>query len=178
MLNSVILKLILKGETMSFINEKYLALFIANWSEAIRTAKRLKSSLERLSTNFPLNEQTLVNADEDLFDKLDAFRVRFSDLQDCIGNKLFRGIIKLEDENVFTMPDILNAIEKRDIFDNIQQWKTIREVRNSFSHDYPETEGEKIEALNLAYQTAPQLLLVVNNIQKYVKKYQINLEKI
>ncbi len=30
---------------MSFIDEKYLALFISNWSEAIRTAQRLKSSL-------------------------------------------------------------------------------------------------------------------------------------
>lgn len=163
---------------MSFINEKYLALFTSNWSEAIRTARRLKSSLDRLNKTFPLNELTLTNADDDLFDKLDAFRVRFSDLQDCMGNKLFRGILKLEDEKIFTMPDILNAIEKRNIFDNTQQWKTIREVRNSFSHDYPETENEKIEALNLAYKTAPELLLIISNIQQYVKKYQINLEMI
>ncbi len=163
---------------MSFINEKYLALFISNWSEAIRTAKRLKSSLERLSQTFPLDENTLTNADEDLFDKLDAFRVRYSDLQDCMGNKLFRGILKIEDENVFTMPDILNAIEKREIFNSIQQWKIIREVRNSFSHDYPETEKEKAEALNLAFQTAPQLLLIIANIQQYIKKYQIDLENI
>ena len=63
------------------------------------------------------------------------------------------------DEKIFTMPDILNAIEKRNIFDNVQQWKTIREVRNSFSHDYPETRNEKVEALNLAYKTAPELLI-------------------
>lgn len=163
---------------MSFIDEKYLALFKSNWSEAIRTAQRLKSSLTRLNQTFPLSEHVLANADDDLFDKLDAFRVRFSDLQDCTGNKLFRGLLKLEDEKVFAMPDILNAIEKRGIFDSVQQWKTIREVRNSFSHDYPETENEKIEALNLAYKTAPELLLVISNIQQYLKKYQIKLEKI
>ena len=165
---------------MSFIDEKYLALFISNWSEAIRTAQRLKSSLARLNQTFPLNEHVLANADDDLFDKLDAFRVRFSDLQDCTGNKLFRGLLKLEDEKVFAMPDILNAIEKRGIFDSVQQWKTIREVRNSFSHNYPETEteNEKVETLNLAYKTAPELLLVIINIQQYLKRYQIKLENI
>lgn len=80
------------------------------------------------------------------------------------------------------MPDILNAIEKRGIFDSVQQWKTIREVRNSFLHDYPETEteteNEKVETLNLAYKTAPELLLVITNIQQYLKRYQIKLENI
>ena len=65
---------------MSFIDEKYLALFKSNWSEAIRTAQRLKSSLARLNQTFPLSEHVLASADDDLFDKLDAFRVRFSDL--------------------------------------------------------------------------------------------------
>ena len=77
---------------MSFINEKYIALFKSNWSEAYRTAQRLKSSLDRLNQTFPLNEHTLANADDDLFDKLDAFRVRFSDLQPRMGEfiRLFR----------------------------------------------------------------------------------------
>jgi len=66
------------------MNEKYLELFQSNWSEAIRTAKRLNSSLIRLESSFEL---MLVNANDDLFDKLDAFWVRYSDLQDCIGNK-------------------------------------------------------------------------------------------
>ena len=162
---------------MSFLDEKYLPLFVSNWSEAIRTARRLDSSLSRLKETFPLSEQTLIGANDDLFEKLDAFRVRFADLQDCMGNKLFRGIMKLEDEKIFTMPDILNAIEKRDIFDNALQWKTIREVRNSFSHDYPETESEKIEALNMAYKISPQLFLVINNIMQYMKKYNISLEE-
>lgn len=53
---------------MTYINEKYLELFQSNWSEAIRTAKRLNSSLLRLESSFPLTELTLVNADEDLLD--------------------------------------------------------------------------------------------------------------
>jgi hypothetical protein len=161
---------------MSFIDDKYLALFKANWSEAMRTANRLTSSLERLSDRFPLKKEALNNADEDFYEKLDAFRVRYSDLQDCIGNKLFRGVLKLEDERVFAMPDILNAIEKRGIITHLQQWKTIREVRNSFAHDYPESENEKKEALNLAFETAPELLVIINNMRNYLKKYEIDLE--
>mgnify|MGYP001571031783 FL=1 len=87
-------------------------------------------------------------------------------MQDCIGNKLFRGLLKLEDENIFSMPDILNAIEKREIFSSAQEWKIIREVRNAFSHDYPEREQEKIEALNVAFKIAPQLLTILTKLKK------------
>lgn len=73
-----------------------LDVFIQNWSEAIRTAKRLQSSLDRLESSFPIEEHQLQEPyDESLHDSLDAFRVRYADLQDCIGNKLFRGVLLL-----------------------------------------------------------------------------------
>jgi len=75
---------------MSHENEKYTILFKHNWSEASRTASRLSVSLTRLEHDFPLSSASLLSADDDLLDKIDAFRVRFADLQDCVGNKLFR----------------------------------------------------------------------------------------
>lgn len=161
---------------MSYANSKYVVLYKKNWSEALRTAKRLHSSLQRLSNDFPISSAELAGADEDLQDKIDAFRVRFADLQDCIGHKLFRNLLKLEDETPISMVDVLNMMEKRSVLSSPQQWKLLREVRNAFSHDYPESEHERAEALNLAWQQADQLLLILSNLKRYLQTIDIELE--
>ena len=161
---------------MSYINQKYISLFAANWSESIRTAKLLKSSHVRLAAFFPIKGQTLEMTDDDFLDKLDAFRVRFADLQDSIGNKLFRNLLKLEDESFISMIDILNAIEKRAIVSSTQEWREVREIRNAFSHDYPETLQEKAEALNLAYNSTPVLFTTLHKISTYTQRYNLALE--
>jgi len=161
---------------MSYANSKYVVLYQKNWSEALRTAKRLHSSLQRLSNDFPISSEKLASADEDLQDKIDAFRVRFSDLQDCIGHKLFRNLLKLEDETPISMVDVLNMMEKRSVLSSPQQWKLLREVRNAFSHDYPESEHERSEALNLAWQHADQLLLILSNLKRYLQTIDIELD--
>ena len=160
---------------MSYLNQKYKHLFLLNWSEAIRTAKLLKSSYHRLSNDFPLSHTDLETESDEFLDKVDAFRVRFSDLQDCIGNKLFRNILKLEDETFISMIDVLNAIEKRSIISDKENWRIVREIRNAFAHDYPETTNEKIETLSLAYTATPILFEVLGNIFNYLQRYELAL---
>lgn len=161
---------------MGSVESKYIALFANNWSEALRTAARLSSSLNRLAVDFPISAENLNTADDDLQDKIDAFRVRFADLQDCIGHKLFRNLLKLEDESPVSMIDVLNMMEKRGILTSVYQWKLLREVRNAFSHDYPESETERAEALNLAWVNAEQLLLILANLKVYSASVGIRLE--
>lgn len=161
---------------MSYAESKYIALFSNNWSEAMRTANRLRSSLNRLAVDFPISDVELKSADEDLQDRIDAFRVRFADLQDCIGHKLFRNLLKLEDESPISMLDVLNMMEKRQILESSQQWKLLREVRNAFSHDYPEAENERAEALNLAWENAEQLIVILANLKRYLSTIGIPLE--
>ena len=48
-------------------------------------------------------------------ERLDAFRVRYGDLQDCLGNKVFRSVLLAEDEEPVSMADTLNRMEKRGI---------------------------------------------------------------
>lgn len=159
---------------MSYAESKYITLFENNWSEAMRTAVRLRSSINRLSHDFPISVIGLKEADEDLQDKIDAFRVRFADLQDCIGHKLFRNLLKLEDEAPISMLDVLHMMEKRQIITSSHQWKLLREVRNTFSHDYPESESERAQALNLAWEHAEQLLLILVNLYNYLSSLGIS----
>ena len=79
-----------------------------NWSQA----RRLSVSIHRLQGQLPLDLKALQAADEDLFEKLDAFRVRYGDLQDSLGAKVFRSLLLTEDEEPINMADTLNRMEK------------------------------------------------------------------
>jgi len=96
--------------------------------------------------------------------------VRYAGLQDCLGNKLFRNVLRSEDEEPVNMADTLSRMEKREIIVSVNHWRNLRQIRNAFSHDYPEAEKERAEALNLAWDTAPQLIQIMGNIQNYMAK--------
>jgi hypothetical protein len=143
-------------------------LFTANFREAARAAHHLQVSLRRTQGLFPLTGARLEALDEDGLERLDAFRVRYTDLQDLLAGKLFRGLLKLEEEAPMTQLDVLNAMEKRRIIDSFEDWKELREIRNAFMHDYPEGADERAEALSLAVAAAPRLLDVLRRLRSFV----------
>ena len=61
---------------------KLAALFLANYREAQRVARNLHTSLERTAHLFPLEGPVLDALGDESMERLDAFRVRFADLQD------------------------------------------------------------------------------------------------
>jgi hypothetical protein len=143
------------------------ALFLANYKEAQRAAKNLHTSLKRTAHLFPLEGATLETLDDESRERLDAFRVRFADLQDLLSGKIFRSLLLLEEETPVAQLDVLNAIEKRAIIPSFKEWKRLRDVRNAFMHDYPEHANERAEALTLAVEGARELLAVLDRLGKY-----------
>ena len=161
------------------LNRIYIKLLIQNWSQACRTANRLSVSLARLQSSMPVTPgKLLAGGDEEFLEKLDAFRVRYGDLQDSLGGKVFRSLLKAEDEEPLNMADTLNKMEKRGILDSADHWRKLREIRNAFAHDYPEAEAERANALNLAWQTAPALLQIAENVHSYCQHQNIALTEI
>lgn len=156
--------------TSLMVDQKTLAVFRQNWSEALRSARRLKASLQRAGNDFPLSAERLRLDDEDLFERLDAFRVRFADLQDTLGHKLFRGILLLELEETSNVLDTLNKMTKRRLLNNVEQWHQWRMIRNGFSHDYPDCEQERAEALNAAWVASDELLFIMTRMADYLSQ--------
>lgn len=152
------------------LNPRYVPLLLQNWSEVNRCAHRLNSSLVRLQADFPLTGERLTTDDESLFERLDAFRVRYADLQDAIGNKLFHSILLVLDEKSINMADTLSKMEKYAVLSSVDEWRLMREIRNSFSHDYSDAEQERALTLNRAWETAPALLSVVLAADKYLQQ--------
>lgn len=153
---------------MHFDN-KQLQLFSQNFDEAYRSAKLIILSYPRVKHFFPLSGEVLKNLDIDSLDKLDAFRVRFCDLQDAIGNKVFRSLLVLEMESIGSNLDVLNKIEKRALISSFEIWQDIRNIRNLFIHDYPDTLEFKAKILSEAFLKTPELVLVLNRTLQYLQ---------
>ncbi len=152
------------------LNPRYVPLLLQNWSEVNRCAHRLNSSLVRLQADFPLTGERLTTDDESLFERLDAFRVRYADLQDAIGNKLFRSILLVLDEKSINMAETLSKMEKFGVLSSVDEWRLMREIRNSFSPEYSDAEQERALMFNRAWETAPALLSVVLAADKYLQQ--------
>ncbi|MCL6272123.1 hypothetical protein M3P05_19570 [Sansalvadorimonas sp. 2012CJ34-2] len=135
-------------------------------------------SISRLQGSLPLESEALLSANEDLLEKLDAFRVRYGDLQDSLGGKVFRSLLLTEDEEPVNMADTLNRMEKRGILGSADFWRKLREIRNAFAHDYPEAEEDRANAINLAWKTASDLLDVAEKIHAYCEKQGIQLQEL
>lgn len=146
-------------------------LFLMNFNEAYRSAKLLVLSYQRIGHLIPLNATGIQKLSVEDLDKLDAFRVRFCDLQDSLGSKTFRSLLKLQEEDCETQLDIINKIDKRKIITSFDNWKKLREIRNLFSHDYPDSEEQRAEALNIAYDHCLQLVDTLDNVKGYVEQH-------
>jgi len=153
---------------MNNINQKILPIYNSVFNEAKRTAKNLRLSKQRLSSHLPFSNIDL--NDSDILDRLDAFRARFTDLQDILGRKVFGSILLLEAEEKGSMIDILNQMEKRLIINDVTEWIAVRELRNKFTHDYPEDESSRLQALQRGYDKIDYLLNIVNTVDEYVNK--------
>ena len=143
------------------------ALFVQGYGETVRAARNVVVSVRRTAELFPLSAGTLEHLDDEALERLDAFRVRYAQLQDLLANKLFRSLLRLEEETAGSMLDVLNAMEKRGIIVSFEDWKTLRELRNTFMHDYPDQVELRAEALTRAHAMASELCRVLMRIREY-----------
>ena len=97
-------------------------------------------------------------SDEQVRD-IDQFILRFSKLQDTMGNRLFPATLYYLAEQIEDRPmiDKLNRLEKLGFIENAERWRMIRNIRNKFAHDYPDDPDKNAAQLNLAFASAMDL---------------------
>lgn len=141
-----------------------------NFNEAYRSAKLLAHSHQSLQNLILLTAAQMNQLTLDDLDRLDAFRARFCDLQDALGSKTFRSLLKLEEEEGATQLDVINKVDKRKIITSFEDWRNLREIRNLFSPDYPNRDEHRAQALNIAHEKTPKLIQTLDNVKTYVEK--------
>lgn len=138
-----------------------------------RHADRLTWAMSQLSSKFPLSADALPEFNDTELAVLDQFSTRFAKLQDAMGAKLFPAVLELTKEqgNYSAFLDKLNRLEKIGAIDSADQWLILREMRNEFSHDYPDDSALQAAILNKAYLLASELLAILNKIELFASSY-------
>lgn len=111
---------------------------------------RIEECVSLMNNMFPLSTASYSFLSSEEVRLLDQFIFRFSKLQDCLGAKMFRYTLHLLDEDVENAPmrDVLNMLERYNLLPSVQEWMTLRELRNEVAHDYPFEVDDVVESLN------------------------------
>lgn len=127
------------------------------------------SSLEKYWPLTEFNYSQISAIELALFDQL---IYRFSKLQDSMGARLFKQLLEILEEDVSGLPfiDILFKMEKLNLIDNAKDWITLRQTRNTVSHEYPFYKEAQIEELNLLPQEVEKLSAIWSKLKEYAQK--------
>lgn len=138
-----------------------------------RHADRLTWAMTYLRAKIPLSATTMRDMDDTELAVLDQFSGRFAKLQDAMGAKLFPAVLELTKEpgELPAFLDKLYRLEKIGAISSAEHWLLLREMRNEFSHDYPDDPVIQSALLNKAYHLADDLLLVLNRIEAFAANY-------
>jgi len=104
----------------------------------------------------------------DEFGKFETLCSRYSRTIDFLIRKIFRTIDTYEFENQGTLIDVVNNAHKRGLFENIDELRIMKDIRNSIVHEYIEDELAEIFEEVLLY--SDKLLKIVNDTIKYIDK--------
>lgn len=138
-----------------------------------RHADRLKWSMHELASHIPFVAKDLDRLTDIEQAIIDQFITRFSRLQDVMGAKLFPAVLELTKEpgDLTAFVDKLNRLEKIGAILSADGWLLLREMRNAFSHEYPDDPELQAATLNKAYTLASDLLNTLDQVEGFSRPY-------
>ncbi len=102
---------------------------------------------------------------------MDSFIFRFIKIQDIIGDKFFKEVLKEigEYKDNMSFIDIINKFEKLELINDAQKWKNYRTLRNNLTYDYPENQDELLNGIKEALIAYKEIELLYNNLINFLK---------
>lgn len=101
-------------------------------------------------------------------ESFEALTSRFARTTDILTQKVFKSLFILLQEDMKTIIDMANFLEKLGIVDNADNLLNIREIRNQIAHEYVEPDVKSLFIDVLHY--VPQLKNIINNVKAYYQK--------
>ena len=127
----------------------------------------MSHALAAIEPTLPLTAQALASMTDETVQDWDQFILRFTKLQDTMGNRLFPALLDYLQEPYEDRPmlDKLHRLEKLGYLTQADDWQALRTIRNRFAHDYPEDDQLKAAYLNESIASAHTLLRILNRFQ-------------
>jgi uncharacterized protein YutE (UPF0331/DUF86 family) len=104
----------------------------------------------------------------DEFGKFETLCSRYSRGIDFLIRKLFRTIDEYEFENQGTLVDVVNNAHKRGLFEDIEDLRIMKDVRNTIVHEY--IEDELVEVFDEVLEYTEELIVIIKNSLEYIDK--------
>jgi len=132
----------------------------------------MEFAYSKTSHFFPLNLVQYESISQETQSYFDQFIFRFTKLQDCMGNKLFKYILESLAENTreLSLIDTLAKAEQLNIIESAETWLNLRLIRNKLSHEYPFNREEIVADLNELHYNYHILLEIWNQTEAFMKK--------
>jgi hypothetical protein len=136
------------------------------------TLELLDSALSWLKRSYGICSEIGIKNEysEEEFDAFETLTSRFARVSDITIQKVFRSIDKVEFEEGGTLIDIINRAHKRRLFDEINDIRMIRDLRNSIAHEYAKARLEDLFREVLA--STPRLFMLSEKIASYCQRYR------
>ena len=131
----------------------------------------LKKQLSWLKRSFEACKNIGIKSDYNL-DEFDSFEIltgRFSRSIDFLIRKVFRSLDDIEFEDQGTLVDVVNNAHKRSLFNNMEDIRALRDLRNEIIHEYLDLKLKDsfVELLELT----PRLIEIIENTINYSDQY-------
>jgi len=81
--------------------------------------------------------------------------------------KIFRTIDEYEFENQGTLVDVVNNAHKRGLFDDIDELRIMKDVRNTIVHEY--IEDALVDVFDEVLLYAEKLIVMIENTLRYIE---------
>ena len=140
-----------------------------------RHAHWLSDALSDLDVSAGNHQDELTSDNKELIRIMDQFAYRYTRLQDEMGARLMPAILATLGEDVKPMPaiDRFNRLEQLGWIPSADEWLEHREIRNQFTHEYPERPDDHLEKLRAAMTSANRLIEIFSNISERLKKEKL-----
>jgi len=123
-----------------------------------KECRHLATTDQRLfGTSFTQEKISDLENDPDLAERVEAFVSRFGRLQDTIGDKLLPLLLALLGEKPSAAIDNLERAERLGLIGSVDDWVTMRTLRNQMVHEYVEDPVVLSAALQSGHAFAPAL---------------------
>ena len=117
-----------------------------------------------------------VFANDENVKTIDAFIYRFVKLQDYMGDKLFKELLRslMDYKDNMSMLDVLAKLEKLEIIPSEDRWLDYREVRNKLTHEYPDNEDDILDGIQISLVYFSEIRKMIKSIENYVDEQSLS----